>query len=61
MVRYLIERYLKLGRVIKGLNFIGDADNEITEILTLNKHVKAIISATDALITANKKRHRGTY
>lgn len=27
MVRTLLERQLKLGRVIKGLNFIGDDDN----------------------------------
>lgn len=39
MVRSFIERQLKIGRMMKGLNFTRDEDNEVTEILTLtNTH-----------------------
>lgn len=56
MVRSLIERQLELGRVIKGLNFIGDDENEVTEIITTTKHGKAIIAANDNLLQMNAKK-----
>lgn len=56
MVQPSIERQIQFGRVIKGLNFIGDAENEVKEILTLNKHAKAIVaSSNDAQLRANQK------
>lgn len=55
MVRPLIERQLKLGRVVRGLNFKGDENNEVTEILTTAKHAQAIIAANETLIQANAK------
>lgn len=55
LVRNLIERQLQIGRVVKGLNFIWDEDNEIKEIVTLKKHAKEIVAANGAFIKANKK------
>lgn len=57
MVRSVIERQLKLGRVVSGLNFIGYEDNEVTEILTTAKHAQAIIAANNALIKSNAKNN----
>lgn len=55
MAQTLIERQLKIGRVIKGLNFPEEEDREVTEILTIAKHADAIIEANDAFIDATKK------
>lgn len=54
-VRALIERQLQLGRVIKGLNFIGDEDKEVTEVVTLKKHATEIIATNDTLLARNLK------
>lgn len=52
-------RQLKLGRVVKALNFIGDEDNEITEVVTLTKHANDFVATNDALLKTaghNEKR-----
>lgn len=54
-VHSLIERQLQLVRAIKGLNFIGDSDNTVTEIVTIQKHAAAIVKANDTLLRANEK------
>lgn len=50
MVRSMIERQLKLGRVVRGLKFTEDEDNGVTEILTKAKHAQDIIAANKALL-----------
>lgn len=47
LVRSMIKRQLKLGRVIRALNFVGD------EVLKTEKHEKAIIAANEALRLVN--------
>lgn len=55
MVRALIERQMKLGRVIRGLNCIGNEYIEATEIVTTAKDVIETITANEALAKANIK------
>lgn len=55
MVRSLIECQIQLGWIIKGLNFIGDTDNVVTEIVTPTKHREEIIADNDKIIRANEK------
>lgn len=58
MVRTLIERQLKLARVIKRLNFIRDDDNEVTDILTTEIHSNAIIATNEKLRKTNSTNEK---
>lgn len=55
LVRNNLELQLGLGRVVKGLNFLGDDDYEVTEIITLEKQAEAVVAASEALLQAKRK------
>lgn len=58
-VRGLLERQIQLGRVVKGLDFIGDEENEVTEVVTLAKNAKAFITANTKIL--QRRRIIGEY
>lgn len=57
MVRSLLERQLRLGRIIKGLNFIDDEENEVTEIVLQAKHTNAFIAENETVRQKNLKNN----
>lgn len=61
MVRTLTERQLRIGQVFNALNFIGDKDNEVTEVITLSKHAKVIVATNNALLKAIKENEKRRY
>lgn len=58
-VRKHLENHLGLGRVIKAINFIGDGDNNSTELCILAKNLRAIVArACPAAAEILKKANR---